>query len=361
MVLGRSNIVGKPLALLLLREHCTVTVCHSQYQGPRGDRTRPADLLVAAVGRPALVTGAYLKEGAVVVDVGIHRIEDEATCRALYGDDAERLAAVRDKGSTLVGDVHPLEAPLARELAVPGPRRRRPADDRAPAPQHSRRRAPRRSRALIPTAVKATFSGILRVGLTGGIAAGKTTIASLLTQLGAGVIDADAVAHDVVSPSGPAYLDVVARFGPRILGADGRIDRTILGGVVFADPGALEALNAIVHPRVRAEAARRMADLESVGFKVAVLDAALLVETGMYRDLDRLVVVRCDRESQIRRLVQRGLTRREAELRLAAQAPIERKLAVADYVIDTSVPLDETRRQTERVWAELVLDCTRRG
>jgi len=209
--------------------------------------------------------------------------------------------------------------------------------------------------------MEAASSGILRVGLTGGIAAGKTTVASILTQFGAGVIDADAVAHDVVSPSGPGYPEVVARFGPRILAADGRIDRAVLGGVVFSDPGALEDLNAIVHPRVRAEAARRMTDLESVGFKVAVLDAALLVETGMYRDLDRLVVVCCDQETQIRRLVRRGLTRRVAELRLAAQAPIERKVGVADYLIDTSVTLDETQSQTERVWGELLDDRERRG
>ena len=202
---------------------------------------------------------------------------------------------------------------------------------------------------------------ILRVGLTGGIAAGKSTVAGFLTQLGAAVIDADTVAHDVVSPQGPAFDAVVARFGRRILDADGQIDRSILGGIVFADPGALEDLNAIVHPCVRAEAAARMTELESVGFGVAVLDAALLVETGMYRDLDRLVVVRCDPQSQIRRLVLRGLTRREAELRLAAQAPIERKVAVADYLIDTSGSLDDTRRDAERVWRELLADQERRG
>jgi len=213
----------------------------------------------------------------------------------------------------------------------------------------------------MPLNAKSPSLPILRVGLTGGIAAGKSTVASFLTQLGAGVIDADAVAHDVVSPQGPAYIEVVARFGRRILNADGRIDRAILGGIVFSDPGALEDLNAIVHPRVRAEAASRMAELESVGFGIAVLDAALLVETGMYRDLDRLVVVRCDAESQIRRLVPRGLTRREAEMRLAAQAPVEHKVAVADYLIDTSGAIDDTRRQTARVWAELGEDRARRG
>jgi len=213
----------------------------------------------------------------------------------------------------------------------------------------------------MPLNAQAPALPILRVGLTGGIASGKSTVGGFLTQLGAGVIDADAVAHDVVSPQGPAYGDVVARFGRRVLDADGRIDRGVLGGIVFSDPGALEDLNAIVHPRVRAEANQRMAELESVGFGIAVLDAALLVETGMYRDLDRLVVVRCAAESQLRRLVLRGLTRRDATLRLAAQAPIERKIAVADYLIDTSGAIDDSRRQTERVWTQLVQDRERRG
>jgi methylenetetrahydrofolate dehydrogenase (NADP+)/methenyltetrahydrofolate cyclohydrolase len=109
VVIGRSNIVGKPLAVLLLRENCTVTVCHSKTQDlPRV--AAQADILIAAVGRRAFVTSEFIKPRAVVVDVGIHRIEDEDTCRRLYGDDADRLRAVREKGSTLVGDVHPLQA-----------------------------------------------------------------------------------------------------------------------------------------------------------------------------------------------------------------------------------------------------------
>jgi len=109
VVIGRSNIVGKPMAVLLLREHCTVTICHSRTQDlPKV--ASEADLLIAAVGRRAMVTADFIKPGAAVVDVGIHRVEDEATCRELYGDDPKRLDAVREKGSTLVGDVHPLQA-----------------------------------------------------------------------------------------------------------------------------------------------------------------------------------------------------------------------------------------------------------
>jgi len=109
VVIGRSNIVGKPMAVLLLRENCTVTVCHSRSENlPR--IASQADILIAAVGRPAFVTSDFIKPRAIVVDVGIHRIEDEETCRRLFGNDADRLRAVREKGSTLVGDVHPLEA-----------------------------------------------------------------------------------------------------------------------------------------------------------------------------------------------------------------------------------------------------------
>lgn len=120
VVIGRSNIVGKPMALLLLREHCTVTVCHSRTVDlPKV--AAQADILVAAVGRQALVTSEFVKQGAAVVDVGIHRVEDEAECRKLYGDDESRIKAVRDKGSTLVGDVHPLSARTRAGWLTPVP------------------------------------------------------------------------------------------------------------------------------------------------------------------------------------------------------------------------------------------------
>ena len=109
VVIGRSNIVGKPMAVLLLRENCTVTICHSRTRD-LPDVAASGDILIAAVGRPALVTADFIKPGAAVIDVGIHRVEDEAICRKLFGDDEQRLAAVREKGATLVGDVHPLQA-----------------------------------------------------------------------------------------------------------------------------------------------------------------------------------------------------------------------------------------------------------
>ena len=120
VVIGRSNIVGKPLAVLLLREHCTVTVCHSRTSNLPAI-SREADILIAAIGRMGFVSGAFIKPRAVVVDVGIHRIEDEATCRRLYGDDPARLATLRTQGATLVGDVHPLEAREKAEWLSPVP------------------------------------------------------------------------------------------------------------------------------------------------------------------------------------------------------------------------------------------------
>ena len=120
VILGRSNIVGKPLAVLLLRENCTVTICHSRTRDLAAV-AREADLLVAAIGRPAMVTGEFIKPGAVVVDVGIHSITDEAACRRIFGDDPERLRAVRERGSTLAGDVHPVEAAARASWLTPVP------------------------------------------------------------------------------------------------------------------------------------------------------------------------------------------------------------------------------------------------
>ena len=120
VVLGRSNIVGKPLAILLLRENCTVTVCHSRTRDLAAVAAE-ADVLVAAIGRPAMVTGEFIRPGAVVVDVGIHSITDEAECRRIFGDDAGRLRAVRERGSTLAGDVHPVEAAARAGWLTPVP------------------------------------------------------------------------------------------------------------------------------------------------------------------------------------------------------------------------------------------------
>ena len=202
---------------------------------------------------------------------------------------------------------------------------------------------------------------ILRVGLTGGIASGKTTVAHILAELGAFVVDADQLAHAMMQPGGKAYDPVVQRFGKEILDDDGRIVRARLARQVFEDKVARRDLNSIVHPEVRAAAERRIAEYARHGrAMIAVFDAALLVESGRYQDFHRLVVVRCRRQTQIRRLLARdGLSTTDAEARIDSQAPVEEKLAVADYVIDTEGTLRETRKQIEGVYAALLNDFKR--
>ncbi len=202
---------------------------------------------------------------------------------------------------------------------------------------------------------------ILRVGLTGGIASGKTTVAHTLAQLGAFVVDADQLAHAMMQPGGKAYDPVVQRFGEEILDDDGRIVRARLARQVFEDKVARRDLNSIVHPEVRAATERRIAEYARQGrAMIAVFDAALLVESGQYQDFHRLVVVRCRRETQIRRILARdGLSTTDAEARIDSQAPTEEKLAVADYVIDTEGTLRETRKQIEGVYAALLNDFKR--
>ena len=198
---------------------------------------------------------------------------------------------------------------------------------------------------------------ILRVGLTGGIASGKSTVASFFRDLGAFILDADAIAHAIIEPGGTAHDEVVARFGPAIRDAFGRIDRTVLGPLAFGDPLARHDLEAIVHPRVRDEIGRRIGERREWGTApIAIVDAALLVETGAWRDYDRLVVVRCSPDVQRQRLGERGITGTEAERRLDAQAFLDAKLAVADYVVDTETSLARTEDLTAGVWRRLVDD-----
>jgi dephospho-CoA kinase len=196
---------------------------------------------------------------------------------------------------------------------------------------------------------------ILEVGLTGGIASGKTTVGGFLQDLGAFVVDADRVARVVVEPGGSAYDEVLIRFGGGIVDAAGRIDRPALGTLVFGDDDARNDLNTIIHPHVRAEARRLFDECAREGrSRVAVFDAALLVETGAYRDYDRLVVVSCDESTQLRRLLARGLDTPAARARIAAQFPLSRKIAVADHVIDTNGTLAQTRAQTDHLWSALL-------
>ncbi|WP_317228629.1 dephospho-CoA kinase [Clavibacter sp. MX14-G9D] len=194
-----------------------------------------------------------------------------------------------------------------------------------------------------------------RIGLTGGIAAGKTVVADRLAELGAVRIDADRLAREVVEPGTPALAEIARRFGPDVIAADGSLDRPALGAVVFRDPDARRDLEAITHPAVRALSARRMAEAEERDpDAVVVYDIPLLVESGRVDEFDRIVVVHAPREERIRRLVElRGMPAEEAERRIAAQATDAERLAVADDVVDSGVSLASTLAQTDRLWANL--------
>lgn len=191
----------------------------------------------------------------------------------------------------------------------------------------------------------------LLVGLTGNIATGKSTVAGMLTDLGVTVIDADAVAHQVIRAGGPVYEEVVDAFGKEMVGPDGEIDRARLGAKVFAEPEAMRRLEAIVHPEVLVEVARRVAAARSA----VVVEAIKLIEAGMAEGCDSLWVTTCPAEQQVRRLMKgRRLSREEAERRVLAQSPQEEKLALADVVIDTSADLAETRAQVRTEWERLL-------
>jgi dephospho-CoA kinase len=191
------------------------------------------------------------------------------------------------------------------------------------------------------------------VGLTGGIASGKSTVSQMLRDLGADVIDADALAREVVEPGTPGLQEVSRRF-PGVLGPDGRLDRAKLGARIFFDPQERAALNAILHPLIQEEFRRRTAALERQGKPLVVYDAALLIENGLHRQMDAVVVVSAPDEVQRRRLMERnGLTSAEADARIASQMPLREKVQQATWVVDNGGPLEATRAQVERIWKEL--------
>ncbi|MDD3825586.1 MAG: dephospho-CoA kinase [Anaerolineae bacterium] len=189
------------------------------------------------------------------------------------------------------------------------------------------------------------------IGLTGNIATGKSAVARMLASLGAAVIDADRVAHEVMEPGGAAYAAVVDAFGPEILNPGGTVDRRRLGDIVFRDPAALARLEAAVHPAVLLEVGRRIAAAEA---GVVVVEAIKLIEAGMHRAYDALWVVTAPRKVQIERLVrERGMTHDEATLRVDAQPPQEEKAALADRVLVNDGTLAQLRARVEAAWEQL--------
>ena len=191
---------------------------------------------------------------------------------------------------------------------------------------------------------------MLLVGLTGGIGSGKSTVSELLAAKGAVVVDADAVVRDQQRPGTPVFDAMIERFGPGIVGADGKLDRAAVAEIVFADPQALEDLNAIVHPAVGAEIARRMEELSATD-AVVVLDVPLLVEASRGYPLAGLIVVDVEPDIAVERLVmQRGMSEEDARSRMSRQASREERRARADVVIDNRGTLADLSRQVDAVW-----------
>ena len=196
---------------------------------------------------------------------------------------------------------------------------------------------------------------MLRVGLTGSIAVGKSFVSSVLAELGCHVLDADQTAREAVAPGSVGLREVVEAFGVDVLGEDGTLNRARLGSIVFADEAKRQLLNSILHPLIIAaqdEWVRGREREDSHG--VAVVDAALMIETGSYRRFDKLIVVHCDEDVQLARLMKRdNLTREEAGRRIAAQMPQSEKMRHADFLVDTSGTYEETRAQVVGLYEEL--------
>jgi dephospho-CoA kinase len=187
---------------------------------------------------------------------------------------------------------------------------------------------------------------MLRLGLTGGIASGKSAVAAMLRELGFAVLDADSLAHKLIEPGQPAYDEVRQEFGDSVLATDGRVDRAKLSVIVFNHRAKLDRLNAIVHPRVAEVIFSQFEVWRRAGVRDAVfVEAALIIESGIHKNLDGLVVAWCRPEQQLVRLVARGLSETEARRRIAAQLPVEEKLLLATEKIDCSGSLEETRSQ----------------
>ena len=203
----------------------------------------------------------------------------------------------------------------------------------------------------------------LLVGLTGGIATGKSMVSALLRQLGCEIIDADLLAREVVEPGRPAWTTIVAEFGQDVVTGDGALDRKRLGAIVFTNPERRRRLEAITHPAIRERFQARLDELAEHGFTgIVVFDAAVMIESGNYKNMDRLVVVVTDEPTQMARLRGRdGTDDAEGRRKIASQMPLAEKAKLADYVIDNSGDRQATAEQVRRVFAALMSELEARS
>lgn len=196
---------------------------------------------------------------------------------------------------------------------------------------------------------------MLKVGLTGGIASGKSTVALMLRDLDCSVLAADALGHELLETGQTAYAEVVREFGIDILDSYGNVDRKLLGEIVFANAEKRVKLNEILHPRIREIIQKWFAALEQPGgTELAVVEAALILEAGYEKDLDKVIVCWCRPEQQLERLQERGLTEEQARLRIAAQMPMEQKRSTADETIDCSGTIEQTEHEVQLVVKRLL-------
>jgi dephospho-CoA kinase len=203
---------------------------------------------------------------------------------------------------------------------------------------------------------------MLRVGLTGGIATGKTTVASMLRDRDVPVLDADPLGHELLEPGQAAYEETVAAFGREVLDAGGKVNRAKLGSIIFADTQKRARLNQILHPRILNILQKWFGALdEPEGPEFAVVEAALIVEAGYNRNLDKLIVCWCRPDQQLERLTLRGLSMQEVQQRIGAQMPPDEKRKLADEAIDCSGSLEETQQQVNRAVEKLKLAGSRRN
>jgi dephospho-CoA kinase len=196
---------------------------------------------------------------------------------------------------------------------------------------------------------------IVIVGLTGGVASGKSLVSGELKRLGAHIIDADVISREIVEPGEPAYREIASVFGKGVLRADGTIDRRALGGIVFSDPGKLKILNEITHPRIIEKIGSAIKALQAKGGDpLIVVDAALLIEVGLHKEMSKVIVVYADEEKQVQRIISRDhLIEKEARERINAQMPLREKLRYADFVIDNNGRVEDTLKSVKELYGRL--------
>lgn len=196
---------------------------------------------------------------------------------------------------------------------------------------------------------------MILVGLTGGVACGKSSVARLFQDCGAVLIDADVLARTVVEPGKPAFKEIVKTFGKKIVAPDGTLDRAALAKIVFASPAKLKKLNAIVHPRVAREQAKLVRAIKTQEpHAVVIYDAPVLFEAGAHTRMDKIIVVSADEQTQLTRLRTRNhLSKAEALRRIRSQMPLDQKIKRADYVIDGTLSYEQTKHEVERIYHEL--------